>query len=419
MDLGTPIRERLEELVALAQTYRGWSLRRLAGELHRDPQSVIPESGVPKIDLVRGLAMALDWSIEDVVRDLYGETPRPIEPGSEHESFVTLDRAAYEAFQKGSYVEMVDLARRAYTAAETGDERARACIREYGAWDGQGRFTQAMETAQRGLRESGVTASNELSLRVNLANSHYVLGNFYEGEALASAVIELSNAPMLPLNALGTRGFAFYVRGNCHRAMAGAKPEQRDHYAQRAIEDLASSSRILMAESARLNAESLAGIANICEGGILEMKVITGEIPVEVAIERFVGSLDRVLDPQRQALGMWLESFGWWCIFGGNVSLRHVVDDARAEQLIAVFTNKADEIADRLGNWMLREQVWTLEMARRNRAVAGGIEVIAAGDRDWLLDLEDAKKVAGTMARFPVFRETGWQVLRSSRIVKG
>ncbi len=432
MELGTPIRERLEELVALAQTYRGWSLRRLAAELHRDPQSVVPESGVPKIDLVRGLALALDWSIEDVVRDIYDEAPRPLERDADGtsagKSFDELDRAAYDAFQRGVYTGMVDLARRAFGVATTGDQRARACIREYGGWDGQGRFQQAMEAAQSGLRESNVSAANELSLRVNLANSHYVLGNFYEGEAMGSAVIELSNSPTLPLTVIGTRGFAFYVRGNCHRAMAGAKPDRRDYHARRAIEDLANASRIMMSESARLDATSLSGIANICEGGILEMKAMIGEVSIDVAMERFMASLDRVLDPSTETRGMWLESFGWWCIFGSNVALRHVTNAAQAEQLVAIFTNKADEIADRLGNWMLREQVWTLEMARRTRILDAERSETGTGtpagrephqDQEWILDIDDAKKVAGTMARFPVFRETGWQVLRSSRIIKG
>ena len=49
---GTPRRERLEELLKLAQLYRGWPVRRLAEELGRDPHNLVPDSGVPKIDLV-------------------------------------------------------------------------------------------------------------------------------------------------------------------------------------------------------------------------------------------------------------------------------------------------------------------------------------------------------------------------------
>ena len=53
-------RERLEELQALARTYRNWSVKELAQALGRQPGRLVPESGMPKIDLVVGLAKALD-----------------------------------------------------------------------------------------------------------------------------------------------------------------------------------------------------------------------------------------------------------------------------------------------------------------------------------------------------------------------
>ena len=64
-------RDRLEHLLTLAQTYRGWSRRQLAEALGRDPSNLVPASGLPKIDLVVELARALDWSVEEVVEGFW------------------------------------------------------------------------------------------------------------------------------------------------------------------------------------------------------------------------------------------------------------------------------------------------------------------------------------------------------------
>ena len=67
-------RERLEELQALARTYRNWTVKELAHALGRQPGRLVPDSGMPKIDLVVGLAKALDWPVEAVVDHLIAET---------------------------------------------------------------------------------------------------------------------------------------------------------------------------------------------------------------------------------------------------------------------------------------------------------------------------------------------------------
>ena len=64
-------RGRLEELLHLAQAYRGWNRRQLARALQRDASNLVPASGLPKIDLVVSLANVLDWSVEDVVKSFW------------------------------------------------------------------------------------------------------------------------------------------------------------------------------------------------------------------------------------------------------------------------------------------------------------------------------------------------------------
>ena len=48
-----------------------------------------------------------------------------------------------------------DLARALATVASTPDERARACNRAVGAYDGLGRYTEVQRSAQRGLAVAG------------------------------------------------------------------------------------------------------------------------------------------------------------------------------------------------------------------------------------------------------------------------
>ena len=88
-------RERLGELINLAQTYRGCNRKELASVLGRDASNLIPDSGVPKVDLVIELANALDWPIEAVIRAMCGEN-RVADPESVVGTYDELDAADVE-----------------------------------------------------------------------------------------------------------------------------------------------------------------------------------------------------------------------------------------------------------------------------------------------------------------------------------
>ena len=64
-------------------------------------------------------------------------------------------------------------------------------------------------------------------------------------------------------------------------------------------------------------------------------------------------------------------------------------------------------------NWSLRERAFSLEQVRRER-----LERSTGFDAEWVLDEEDVRTIAGTMGRFPAFRETGWRILADARIVE-
>jgi hypothetical protein len=52
MDVRTKRKQRLEQLLELAQAYKGCSRKELARILGRDRTKLVPASGVPKLDLV-------------------------------------------------------------------------------------------------------------------------------------------------------------------------------------------------------------------------------------------------------------------------------------------------------------------------------------------------------------------------------
>ena len=108
-----------------------------------------------------------------------------------------------------------------------------------------------------------------------------------------------------------------------------------------------------------------------------------------------------------------LESYGWWCIFGCNIALRHLTDERELQSHMAVFTNKADEIAEALDNWSIRERVFTMEHSRWERAVG-----CTGFDIPRIVDEEDVRVITGTMARFPAFRDTGWEILKSAKVIR-
>lgn len=403
------VKRRLEELLTLAEIYRGWSRKQLAAELDRDVHNLVPASGLPKLDLLVRIAVAMDWTVQDVTDDLWGSTTLPVTALQPGDTWDSLDRAAYAALVDGRYRDLVGLARRGQRAANNATQRAQSCVREFLGLDGIGRYELALKACQRGLREVGRDRRLTVSLQLNAANAHALLGDLPEARAMATVLIDsLTTGSVDSVDQEAELGIARYVMGNCCRVCAGADPEDRELNARRALHELTACQPLLLAASERPGFAMHRGAAHAAEAGALEMKALLGEVPPKEALAVFLRKLDDVVDPTLPGPVM-LESYGWWSICGCNVALRHVEDESQLEQLMAIFTNKADEIAELLGNWTLRERVWTLELGRRK---------MVDSEEEWVIDRDDARAIAGTMSRFPLFRETGWQVLRSSRVIE-
>ncbi len=405
----SPSKQRLEELIALARTYRGWSNKDLARELGRDAHHLVPNSGVPKLDIVLALAEALDWTVQDVVDDLCGNAPDD-SGDAPPETWERLNRSAWEALQAGEYAQVALIARKQFSAARTGEQRAVACLRELGAWEGLGRYQVAMDCVQRGLRESGVTSETVLLLRNNLATLHYLLGNYDESIGIATATVYGIDASEFESQWIdGSLAYARYVRGVTVRAMLAAGRDPHPGVVQRAQDDLRCAAVGLRAAASRDETPSYSAVAFIAEGAELGLGALSGERSGDEVIETYLAYLDEIREMDLATDKPRAEPTGWWCVFGCEVAARTVKSPERREQLLGIFTNKVNEVAAIIGNWALRERVWYYELLRHQTSSDESAQ-------PWLLDEEDARELSGAMARFPNFRKIGWQVLRSAQI---
>lgn len=431
MDVRTVRRKRLEQLLELAQAYQGCSRKELARILGRDRTKLVPASGVPKLDMVIDLCRVLDWPVGDVAGFLWPGSALPrhapdavvieddvidgdedAEDAVEHE-YEGLQIASRDAQRRGEYSHAIRLAQQAAAVAETAEQRALACNREAVGWDGLGHYGSALEAEQRGLQEPSISAELRRIIESNLANAYYTLWSLTEARSLSRDLIDwYAEEPPATYRDRSTQAFSYYVRGNTLRRLISADAELARRNAERASDDL-EISLDLYGNLAKDFDESFAGIGNTCRGALIEAEVALGRRSVAEGLDLLTEGLDGVVDPEQCPAGDWLESFGWWCIFGCNIALRHVTDERELQHHMAIFTNKADEIADRMNNWSLRERVFTMQYASHKRFLDWTGRMLSL-----TLDNDDVKALVGTMGRFPTFRETGWKLLQTARVVR-
>ena len=318
-------RERLAKFIDLAKVYRGWSRNEVSRALGRDAGKLLPESGNPKLDLVVGLANALDWSVGDIVDGVWTADEQQNIVGD----YTALDAAARAAHANGKFREMLEIANQMGRVARTPSERALAANRLAGAYDGLGQYNKSVPCLQAALSERGIPAGLRLMLTVNLANAHYCVWNLTESRATAHQVLELLEATtMTERRERVCHAFAHYVRGNSFRRLILVESDLARIHAQRAHDELSHALNEYEDLADTFADERYAAIANTCRGALLEVQAALGELTPSEALERLTVALDRVVDVAAHEPGDWLESWGWWCIFGCNVALRHFAEDA-------------------------------------------------------------------------------------------
>ncbi len=403
-------RERLCRFVDLARVYRGWSRTELSRVLGRDPSKIVPDSGNPKLDLIVGLADALDWSVGDVAESVWEDDAIGDAPDCEN-TFEAISLASIEARHEGRFDDALRLASRLRLLAANDREHAIACLREGSVWDRRGRYARALECAQEGLGMNCRDLDVRTTLQGRLANAHYTLWHLVEAKAVARDLVESFGSgtpddPVLRENL----GMAHYAIGqSARRQIDPSEPEPARRLEEARTHLRTASSIFLDLHRDRARPTDLA-FARICAGGLLEVETAAGRQDPQAAIERVMIELEDAIDVETCASVDLLESHGWWAIFGCNIALRHL-DGSDVHRPMAVFTNKALEIAERIGNWGLRERAFTLEHFRRQR-----IADLVGDEQDWFLDEEEIRTIAGTMGRFPGFRRIGWRILEAARV---
>lgn len=407
-------KKRLLQMIDMAQAYLGCSKAHLAVALKRDPAKVAPDSGNPKLDLVMGISELLDWSVGDVAEALWRD---PVEEALDKEplpekSFDELNREAIEAHREGDHKRMLRIAGFMWRMAKTPAERGKAANRTMGAYDQAGRYQKALEWARVAASESGVPETSHLNYLAHLGALNYSAWNLHEAAAIASQILRETAEDWGQPLVMMARAMAGYVSGNARRRLMAGLPERASHLGAIALDDLRASAAVHRTLTTLRNDDRFAAIANTCDGAAVEVEFLLGRISAKEGTSLLLNGLDAVVDPATMPRGDWLESWGWWAVFGLNIAVRGLEGDDR-QRLAAVFSTKGHEIADRLENWALRERVFSLEHDLK----AGPSSAESHGRKLWILDREDVRALLGTMGRFPWFRRIGWEILENAEFV--
>ena len=410
--MSVPPRDRLRRLVDLLRVYRRWSRQQVAEALGREASKVVPDSGNPKLDLVMALSEAMDWDPGHIAqcvwhgRDAAAEEPMPAR------GFDELEAEAIMTERAGQWLRLGRLARTMRSQACDGAQRAAAAHLQAVASAGDGRFTLTLRHAQSGLREADVPERTQLLLMRDLAGAHDALGHLVESGAVGAQIISRVGAGMPGSDARELGAYAFWVRGNASRRRIDTDTACAARHAEDASADLHAAMSAYESISRETSSLAAAAMAHRCAGALVECGTVLGTITGAEAMRCIEETIGAVVDVHEYPAGEWLESHGWWAIFGCTVAMRGL-SAAPLQRAMAVFTNKAAEIAERVDSWTLRERAFSFEHLRRERAHdEAGIEP------EWLLDRDEIRMIAGAVGRFPAFREIGMEILGTARMLE-
>ena len=412
MSSGVKRKKRLHKLIDLAQAYREISRGELADVLGRDRSRLYPETDNPKLDLLRGLSEALEWSL-DTVADYIWTGDHDATPRSTSKDYDTLDQEALAAYQRGDYKRMTELAQEMFVAAKTPDQKARACRLEGGGWDEQARLMESLATYRRGIETSGISRIQRLGLQADLANTYYNHRDYTQAIAVAQYVLDcLEEDPPATSTDRECQAFCLYVRGNTLRRMLATKPSDAQTIAERAKKDLEQAEPLYLQIARDTGGEHLAGVAHTCQGALLEVDVELGLRAPQQTVVDILAELSHLDEDKPWPEGDWLESYGWWCDFGANIAFRHL-GGRELQQSVAIFSNKLLEITRRFKNWPLLERAVAIQYVLHQQVSdATGFDV------PQMLDAEDLKLIAGIIGRFPHFRQAGWNLIENGVLVQ-
>ncbi|HMN97217.1 MAG TPA: hypothetical protein PKC43_12150 [Phycisphaerales bacterium] len=405
-------------MIELAQHYRGWTQRETAAALGRNVHAIVPDSGNPKLDMVVSLSEILDWPIEMVVADLRGKmdsaeerdaaaagTAAPIGP----EEARAIVHRAWELMEAEAWAELIDFSTPERHARLDGEMFAHLMYYRQVALEADGRYVAAVECCRHGLRRVARRSVAALRLRSVLGNALFMAGHLDEAGSVALDLIGLLRGLPETSALRSSLGFALFTRGMALRAQADVEGPDSSETLREARANLKEAEQVFGEYRARGGSPKDESLARKARGAAAEIDVMLHELSPSAFVEEVLAAVESARD-LRTIDGWEAETLGWWCVFASRTVTRSPLEFADADRLLAILTNKLDEVAERLGHWALRRHLFTIEHVCR--ILAGQGKRTAP---DWNFDEADIRTLMGTMGRFPEFREVGWQILRAVR----
>ena len=407
---------RLHRLLDMVREAYGWGKSDLARALRRDPSSVYPPTSNAKLDFVERLARLLEWPIDSVVETIRygapGTRPEPEEP-LDGADFETLLNRAREAYKHGQYELTVKLARQMLKIAKTPTERAYAWDKEGAGWDGLGYYGKSIEAMRCAVQEAPVPPEVHYVMLTNLASACYLAGDLAPARGISKEVLAwcATRKGDTNLEVRMAQAFSHYVAGAAALRAVPVVPDEAHDHAERAATHLRAARRMLLALSRESDRSYFAGVANTCRAGLIVAEIELDKRDARAGIEELREGLPVTLDAEECPPGDWLESYGWWCVFGTEAALRHL-RLGEMQRAVAVFTSKLSDIAERMNNWAFREFSLRMKYVARKK-----FEEQTGAELPEFIDAEELRYVFGAIGRFPRFRPLGWEIIQTAKVV--
>jgi tetratricopeptide (TPR) repeat protein len=390
-------RERLEELQALARTYRNWSVKELAHALGRQPGRLVPDSGMPKIDLVVGLAKALDWPVEAVVDHLMkpaSSSRGAVVQQDTAADYATLYNKSLEMRLARDYAEAIRLAVRAGAVADNPTRRAAALIIEAQAHESMGSFTESVRCLGMATRFDGVEADWRLYVDAHLANMLFMQGHVTQALGVATSVLEYGEKLQPTVRTSTARMLAHWSRANVLRS---AIPSSGEIDAWR---PLAESARSDLHAARDLGNELMQDVSDkpiyfrnfvgSIEPLLLELDTICDSALTEQAMRTLIEMVRSTSDGelghgQRKA---------WAAVAIASIARRFVSDEMQRRGLLELASAALRSHAVATSNWYFAHRHLEIDAERRRSLSGNGVAPRA-------LDAVEAKLVAGVLGQVP------------------
>ena len=392
-------RERLEELQALARTYRNWSVKELAIALGRQPGRLIPDSGMPKIDVVVGLAKALDWPIEAVVDHLMKPSVRQsavLKPCDKPSDYASLFNESLQKRMDRDYFGAIRCAVRAGAVADNPTRRAAAWSIESDAHEASGSYQESLRCLQFASQIESVALDWRLLIDTKIANVLFMQGGGTQVIGIASSVLDYAaNAEQTHVLDLA-RSLAHWARGHALRASIPIQGfEAWKSIAANARADFEACRAIALELQA-----SGAGYGDKNLTYLTAIDVLMMELQAVGSAEIASFSIDHLVSVVREGgtstLGV-SERKAWASLALANTAKRYLADEMQLWGILELCSAALKAHAMATSNWYFGHRHLELDGERRRRLGFIGLGAKALGPAD-------ARLIAGVLGHVPSSR---------------